>query len=167
MNLFENGRRFAQAIRCCPPSGKRLPVVQVLMVGASGEFVSVMGKVDTGAFRTMLSFATAGALGIDDPTSSAEPKRTARTATNAPLDYYVHRVAVRIADSSGETIEHLSQLRLGVNLGLIDRLDAATVNQLFILTLPAHLQKIEGKALEPKQRDIVRAQFIRETLGST
>jgi len=69
--------------------------------------------------------------------------------------------------SSGETIEHLSQLRLGVNLGLIDRLDAATVNQLFILTLPAHLQKIEGKALEPKQRDIVRAQFIRETLGST
>jgi protein arginine kinase len=69
--------------------------------------------------------------------------------------------------SSGETIEHLSQLRLGVNLGLIDRLDAATVNQLFILTLPAHLQKIEGKALEPKQRDIVRAQFIRETLGET
>jgi protein arginine kinase len=67
--------------------------------------------------------------------------------------------------SSGETIEHLSHLRLGVNLGLIDRIDAGTVNQLFILTLPAHLQKIEGRALEPKQRDIVRARFIRETLG--
>ncbi len=67
--------------------------------------------------------------------------------------------------SSGETIDHLSHLRLGVNLGLIDRIDAGTVNQLFILTLPAHLQKIEGRALEPKQRDIVRARFIRETLG--
>ena len=66
--------------------------------------------------------------------------------------------------SSGETLEHLSHLRLGVNLRLVDRLDSATVNQLFILTLPAHLQKIEGKALEPKQRDVVRAHFIRETL---
>jgi len=68
--------------------------------------------------------------------------------------------------SSGETLEHLSHLRLGVNLGLVDRLDVGTVNQLFILTLPAHLQKIEGRALEPKQRDIVRAEFIRETLGA-
>ena len=69
------------------------------------------------------------------------------------------------AISSGETIEHLSHLRLGVNLGLVDRLDMGTINQLFILTLPAHLQKIEGRVLEPKQRDIVRANFIRETLG--
>jgi len=67
--------------------------------------------------------------------------------------------------SSGETIEHLSLLRLGVNLGLVERLDCATVNQLFILTLPAHLQKIEGKALETKERDVARAHFIRETLG--
>ena len=69
--------------------------------------------------------------------------------------------------SSRETIDHLSHLRLGVNLGLIDRLDAGTVNQLFILTLPAHLQKIEGRVLEPKQRDVVRANFIRESLGET
>ena len=67
--------------------------------------------------------------------------------------------------SSGETIDHLSHLRLGVNLGLVDRLDMGTINQLFILTLPAHLQKIEGRELEPRQRDIVRANFIRETLG--
>ena len=50
-------------------------------------------------------------------------------------------------------------------LGHWPQFDAATVNQLFILTLPAHLQKIEGRVLEPKQRDIVRANFIRETLG--
>ena len=74
--------------------------------------------------------------------------------------------SARVINSS-ETLEHLSHLRLGVNLGLVDGLDAGTVNQLFILTLPAHLQKIEGRILEAKQRNVVRAQFIRETLGKT
>ncbi len=67
--------------------------------------------------------------------------------------------------SSEETLEHLSHIRLGVNIGLIDRLDPATVNQLFILALPAHLQKMQGKLLEPRQRDAARANLIRETLG--
>lgn len=69
--------------------------------------------------------------------------------------------------SSNETMDHLSHLRLGVNLGIVDRLDTGTVNQLFILTLPGHLQKIEGRILEPHDRDLVRASFIRETLGGT
>jgi protein arginine kinase len=68
--------------------------------------------------------------------------------------------------SSGETIGHLSHLRLGVNIGLVDRLDMGTINQLFILALPAHLQKMEGRALEPGQRDVVRATYIREALGA-
>ncbi len=71
------------------------------------------------------------------------------------------------AISSEETIDHLSQMRLGVNLGLLETLDMGTVNQLFILTLPAHLQKIEGRRLEPKQRDVFRASFIREALGES
>ena len=124
MNLFENGRRFAQAVRCCPPSGEGPPVVHVFMAGASGEFVSVMGKVDTGAFRTMLSFATAGALGIEDPASPAAPRGTARTATNEKFDYYVHRVTVQIAGNSGEMIDFLLQAafaeRIGRNLFGLD-----------------------------------------------
>ena len=107
MNLFENGHPFVQAIRCCPPSGESLPTVHVSMAAGTGEFVPVMGKVDTGASRTMLNFATAGALGIDDPTSAAESKGTAKTATDEKFDYYVHRVAVRIAGDSGETIDFL------------------------------------------------------------
>jgi protein arginine kinase len=67
--------------------------------------------------------------------------------------------------NSNETLDHLSHLRLGVNVGLVDRIDMGTINQLFILTLPAHLQKIEGRELQPDQRDLVRANFIRETLG--
>jgi protein arginine kinase len=66
--------------------------------------------------------------------------------------------------SSSETIELLSMVRLGVDLGLIKEIDRSLVNELFVLTQPAHLQKIEGKQLTPKQRDIKRAQLIRERL---
>lgn len=107
MSLFENGHTFAQAIRSCPPSGERLPAVRVFLAGASGGFVPVTGKVDTGAFRTMLNFATADALGIEHPTSPGGPSGTAHTATGEAFDYYVHRVAVRISDDSGETIDFL------------------------------------------------------------
>lgn len=66
--------------------------------------------------------------------------------------------------SSEETMEKLSSLRLGINLGIIKDVDIKTVNELFILTQPAHLQKHARRALEPKERDPVRAEFIRKRL---
>jgi len=38
------------------------------------------------------------------------------------------------------------------------------LNELFIFTQPAHLQKIERKILDPDERDSVRAEFIRRRL---
>jgi protein arginine kinase len=67
--------------------------------------------------------------------------------------------------TSSETIDLLSLVRLGVDLGLIKELDRSLVNDLFILTQPAHLQKIEKKKLNSNQRDIKRAQIIREKMG--
>jgi len=66
--------------------------------------------------------------------------------------------------SSSETITLLSHLRLGINLGLVN-MDIGQVNQLFIRTLPAHLQKLEGKELDTDDRDAARAAFIRKNLG--
>ena len=66
--------------------------------------------------------------------------------------------------SSSETITLLSHLRLGINLGLIE-MAIGQVNQLFIRTLPAHLQKMEGEELGPDERDRARATFIRTSLG--
>ena len=66
--------------------------------------------------------------------------------------------------SSAETITLLSHLRLGINLGLIE-MGIGQVNELFIRALPAHLQKLEGKELEPGERDTARATFIRMNLG--
>jgi protein arginine kinase len=58
----------------------------------------------------------------------------------------------------------LSALRMGVNLGLIEDVEISTVNELFILTQPAHLQKLEGRKLDTPDRDIIRATFIRKRL---
>lgn len=67
--------------------------------------------------------------------------------------------------SSQEALYLLSNVRLGVNLGRIKDIDIATVNELFMLTLPAHLQINNQKTLEPDQRDIVRAEIIRSKLS--
>src|ERR1043166_6465943 len=49
--------------------------------------------------------------------------------------------------SSEETLLHLSHLRMGINLGRIKDVSLSTVNELFLLTQPAHLQKIHGARL--------------------
>ena len=67
--------------------------------------------------------------------------------------------------TSSETIKLLSVIRLGVDLGIVSGMDRTTVNELFILIQPSHLQKIEGKLLNPEQRDHKRADLIRKKLG--
>ncbi len=67
--------------------------------------------------------------------------------------------------SSQETIELLSMVRLGIDLGIVKDVSRAVVNELFITTQPAHLQKIEGKKLTAAARDTKRASLIRQKLG--
>ena len=68
--------------------------------------------------------------------------------------------------TSSETLEMLSAIRLGVNLALLPRtLTMETVNDLFISSQPAHLQKLATGPLEPKERDIARSEFLRARLG--
>ncbi|MEK7484268.1 MAG: protein arginine kinase [Planctomycetota bacterium] len=68
--------------------------------------------------------------------------------------------------SSKETMELLSNLRLGVNLGLIPQLKILTINKIFLRSQPAHLSKLYGKELEAGDRDAIRAQFIRQEMNS-
>ena len=92
--------------------------------------------------------------------------------------------------SSQEALFLLSHLRLGINMhkymgastpaieklhtlcgaGTDDadttsRLSIATINRLFMLTLPAHLQLNYGKPLDPTHRDALRAEIIRSALN--
>jgi protein arginine kinase len=66
--------------------------------------------------------------------------------------------------SSEETMMLLSSVRMGVNLGLIEDLEIPTINQLFIHTQPAHLQKIHGMELDTADRNIERALYLQRHL---
>jgi protein arginine kinase len=66
--------------------------------------------------------------------------------------------------SSEETMYLLSQVRMGVNLGLIGNLGIPQINQLFIRTQPAHLQKICRTHLSTAQRNIERANYLHSQL---
>ena len=66
--------------------------------------------------------------------------------------------------TSDETIRLLSLIRLGVDINVVKDIDRKTLNELFILTQPAHLQKIEGKKLSAAERDTKRADLIRTKL---
>lgn len=67
--------------------------------------------------------------------------------------------------SSQETVELLSMVRLGVDLEILNTVQRSVLNQLLIMIQPAHLQKIEGRRLSAADRDIKRANLIRQKLG--
>jgi protein arginine kinase len=67
--------------------------------------------------------------------------------------------------TSEEVMMLLSHLRMGINLGRIKDIDIRTINELFLLTQPAHLQKLQGRKLEGDLRRAARAEFIRQRLN--
>jgi protein arginine kinase len=66
--------------------------------------------------------------------------------------------------SSKETMNLLSLMRLGIDVGLFPGVDRALVDELFILTQPAHLQKQHSEKLSAEERDLLRADMVRERL---
>ncbi|MBU0650311.1 protein arginine kinase [bacterium] len=70
---------------------------------------------------------------------------------------------VRIV-SFNEAIQLFSSIRLGISLGIIKNINKKQLNELFLLTQPAHLVFLENKNLSPDQRDVKRAELIREKL---
>ena len=67
--------------------------------------------------------------------------------------------------SSHEALFLLSNLRLGVNIGIIKDLSIAAINELFMLTQPSHLQLNHGSVLTAEQRDMLRAQKLKAKLN--
>ncbi|MBC8109150.1 MAG: protein arginine kinase, partial [Anaerolineae bacterium] len=96
-------------------------------------------------------------------------RRTLLNDRTIALDDKCHRAlgVLRSARllASEEVLFLLSHLRMGVNLGRIKDIDVRTINELFLLTQPAHLQKLQGKKLEGDQRRAARAEYIRTRLN--
>ena len=106
---FQNGRRYAVDIRLTPPSGRpdlRPPWISVEITrGGGAAFKWITGRLDTGASRTMLTFADAAVLGILKPSRSALDVVTLRAANKTKLKCYVHRVTLRVNAGRGNQVQ--------------------------------------------------------------
>ena len=66
--------------------------------------------------------------------------------------------------SSEEALQQLSDIRLGVSLGILRNIRVETLNRLTLGVGPATLQKTVGRPMGPDERDAARAAAIRECL---
>jgi protein arginine kinase len=67
--------------------------------------------------------------------------------------------------TSKDALRLLSGLRLGVELGILNNVSRDLVDELLILSQPAHLQKKQETILDPAERDAARADLVRERLA--
>ncbi len=73
------------------------------------------------------------------------------------------RFARRI--NSQEALDLLSQVRLGICLGMLPQPTLKTVNELLVMSQPAHVQLLEQRELKEDERDVARARYIRSRLA--
>lgn len=135
---------------------------------ASGNFYQISNQVSLGHSETDVINNIIGL--IRQIIEQEEQARQALLLQNRPMledkifrSYGVLKTAHII--SSQETVELLSMVRLGVDLQILKDVDRKSINDLFIMIQPAHLQKLEGKKLSAAERDIKRASLIREKMG--
>jgi protein arginine kinase len=69
--------------------------------------------------------------------------------------------------STKEALSLISAVRMGVGAGLVTDVPVRTLNELLVYIQPAHLQKLKGTPMDPQERDVARADYIREALART
>ena len=78
-------------------------------------------------------------------------------------DYGVLSNAKKI--SSEESSRLISNVKLGVDMGIIDNINDSKVKKLEVYTKPGNLQKYLGQPLEAIDRDIKRAEVIKQIIN--
>ncbi len=67
--------------------------------------------------------------------------------------------------SAREAVAHLSTLRLGVDVGMLDRPERVAVDRMLLWVQPGHVQLLAGRELDSRERDEFRASLIRGWLN--
>jgi len=136
---------------------------------AVGDFYQISNQASLGISETDIidEFANSVIPGIAEYEKLARGKLVSARAE--ALDDKIFRAMGTLKNahliSSQEALFLLSQLRMGVNMKRISGLSIPTINELFLLTQPAHLQLNFGKPLDAAHRDVLRAQIIRSRLS--
>jgi protein arginine kinase len=135
---------------------------------ASGDFYQISNQVTLGKSETTI--LTEIREVIPQIIQYERQARNALTRENRQLLHDKVRRALGTLRSammitSEETMDLLSSVRLGINVGLLEDITVPTVNELFIHTQSAHLQKLMGAALDTEERNTARARYLRSRLG--
>jgi protein arginine kinase len=68
--------------------------------------------------------------------------------------------------TSSEAMNLLSLIRLGIDLGALPDGHRSVIDRLFIEAQPGHLQHAQKSAVEPGQRDVLRAARLRSEFAN-
>ncbi len=77
--------------------------------------------------------------------------------------YGLLRYARRV--DTKEALSLISAVRLGVGMGIVSDVTFKRLNELLVYIQPAHLQMRIGKAMDHQERDVVRANYIRQIMS--
>ena len=135
---------------------------------ASGDFYQISNQVTLGKSETTI--LTEIREVIPQIIAYERQARNALTRESRQLLHdKVHRALGTLKSAmmitSEETMDLLSSVRLGISVGLLEDITVPTVNELFIHTQSAHLQKLMGTALDTEERNTARARYLRSRLG--
>jgi protein arginine kinase len=96
-------------------------------------------------------------------------RRTLSTKRRAELEDQSHRALGTLRHArlmtTEESMQLLSAVRLGVVTGVLPDIVPKLVNELILLTQPAHLQQLIGRELGQEERRAARAATLRQRLG--
>jgi len=66
--------------------------------------------------------------------------------------------------TSNEALALLSDVRMGIVMGIMPQVPNRVLNELIVAIRPAHLQKMAGREMDSDERDIFRARVIKDML---
>lgn len=137
---------------------------------ASGDFYQISNQVTLGKAETKILSEIRDVI-PNIITYERQARATLIKETRLALQDKIRRAFGTLCNAtmmtSEETMDLLSSVRLGINLGLLDDITIPTVNELFIQTQPAHLQKIMGAPLDGEDRNAARARYLGKKLRET
>ncbi len=166
------------------PGLKLLDEIERVVKGLNRMGMAVRGTFGEGsdAFGNMYQVSNQTTLGMSERDTVARIQDVAETLVQLEqnararmmeqrelhvMDYINRAMGVlKYAQiiSSGEALDLLSGLRLGLEFGILGGVGMTRFNELMLVTQPGHLQKAATHLLSVDERDALRAQLLRRKL---
>lgn len=152
----------------------RISKLGLVVRGFYGEGSDVLGNLFQISNQTTLGVSEREIVNsIDTITRSiVEEEQLARTRlteeAGAQIDDKVWRAygILKYARtlSSEEVMNLLSAVRLGIALGQVTFISTDNINEMLLMSQPAHLQMLHGEEIDQDERDCLRAEMVREKI---